>query len=367
MLVSTPVDLPELVFSPHSCQRCYSNRECMLYAAADNSENGFGLHSVKKTHGVLLDHFSGHLNKKDMDYFRKWNHLIDLEEYESKNNITKSWLENSSTREELTGKCMSSLVINDSSFIKLPLHDSTVVKSTLTIELTRSRSSKLTTPLNALKFELENRVVLSSDCTIFHASSNNVRVCEDSTTNSYQRNRKHQMNILQGVVDKIEVNSVFVRIRVNDILQIRNFISLLTERHANKGKDERSEILGDDYTCLFRLDKEESFTGVGTLRQNLVNIFTADIPSYSVPKKIPNLLEDSIISPILKNRIIRLRNLIVHLDRPQFDISAQPLFSAPVNQKRHSFAGGDFTTLAKEFSYLNSDQKAAVMKVSDQF
>ena len=45
----------------------------MLYVATDNSKNGFGLHSVKKTYGNFLDNFLGQygLLKKFQSIFNK--------------------------------------------------------------------------------------------------------------------------------------------------------------------------------------------------------------------------------------------------------------------------------------------------------
>ena len=55
-----PSALPDIHPNAGTCERCYKNRECMMYAAADRTLSNANA-AAGHRHGKLLDHFTGHL------------------------------------------------------------------------------------------------------------------------------------------------------------------------------------------------------------------------------------------------------------------------------------------------------------------
>ncbi len=81
----------------------------MTYASADMNLN-IAL-SCNSGHKRLLDHFTGHLQAADLNYFCKWDVLIDIERHASLKNVLTSWSYDSDKKETKDGKCSSSLVL----------------------------------------------------------------------------------------------------------------------------------------------------------------------------------------------------------------------------------------------------------------
>ena len=275
----------------------------------------------------MLQHFTGHLNEPEFKYYREWDRLIDLEAFVSNHNVTKAWLMSPQNREQSTGKCISSLVLSDADNQQHPLlEDDKKDKDSFIIKLERSVSSELTSPLNTLKFEIGNRVVLSSDGTSF-----------------YQMGKQNNFGTLRGSVKDIDSNCVYIRVGEADFKRMgRMKTAALNSVH-------------------FRLDKDDFTAGTGTLRQNLMNLLTSDIPPFTGKKGVTKELLSS-IHDRTKLRLPRLRRLIIHLDVPKCDDGlAKNMFSA--SRTKH-INGCNLQQLSEEFQELNTDQKAAILKVS---
>ena len=317
---STPTELPDLLHSSHSCERCYVNKECMLVAASAKNDS-----RLPRSHGALLQHFTSHLNEIELEYFRDWDRLIDLEAHTSNHNITKAWLMSSLDREIYTGKCISSLLFTSDHERNLLIENVREGdKDSLEIRLERSPHSQLSTPFNALKFDIGSRIVLSSD-----------------GTSLYQVNEKHIFSILRGTIIDLKSNCVSIRVGSIDAMRISRIIT------SNKEE------------MRFRIDKDDFTVGTGTLRQNLMNLFTSDIPPFAGKLGLTQELLSS-IHERTKTRLPWLRRLLVHLSPPTFDgIQLDSMFTPSSRRLK----GCDITNLSKEFKELNSDQKAAIEKV----
>lgn len=159
-----PTALPELSSSSSSCERCYKNRECMMYAAADAS---FTAPSSKDKHERLRQHYTRHLQGADLEYFRKWDRLIDLEKEASvKDSISKSWMFGSSEKEAADANCISSLVI-DSTTLSAANFEGSAGDGDKIVRFLRSDDSALRTPLTNLNIDEGSYVILSEDGTSF--------------------------------------------------------------------------------------------------------------------------------------------------------------------------------------------------------
>lgn len=155
-----PSALPQLQPSISSCERCYKNRKCTMYASADNNiTNGSNTAPPlgNSGHGRLLQHFTGHLTGADLEYFSKWDRLIDLERHASaKDVISKSWLFESGEKETRDGKCISSLVLDEAALSAAECDDRMALSSdsgrddNVSIRFVRSNDSAHHTPLTNL-------------------------------------------------------------------------------------------------------------------------------------------------------------------------------------------------------------------------
>jgi len=109
---------------------------------------------------------------------------------------------------------------------------------------------------------------------------------------------------------------------------------------------------GDDYV-QFRLDRDDTATGTGTLRQNLINLFTADIKPPEEHNETPQ-----------QTRLSRLRDFIIRLREPSFDRDlVKSMFSPCAKSVSCAVPGCDMMDLVVEYADMNPDQRAAVEKV----
>ncbi|KAL7430717.1 hypothetical protein ACHAXM_002466 [Skeletonema potamos] len=331
--------LPPLLSNTSSCERCYKNRECMMYTSADNACKKSSPNAPRSNlpHRRLIDHFTGHLKGTDLDYFRRWDRLIDLERHASPSDIAKSWLYDSDEKETNDGKCISSVILDETHL------SATLVKSNdcgadgdATVRFRRSSDSKMKQPITNLHFEAGTYVIIRTD----EASSSTQR----KQSGDKCRTRGRRILIFRGTVASMTETSIDVVLQQKDVIRLR-------PRNGNHS--------------MFRIDRDELSNGAGLLLQNLVNFFTLDIPPFSTealgqtPLKMKQLTQNTDSSA----RRRRLTNSIIRLEPPpRFNaVSDEDLFSEDVSFL--DVPGCDKSSLKRDFQKLNSDQKAAVLKV----
>ena len=341
-----PTALPRLQHNISTCERCYKNRECMMYESS-NMNGSSSITPGKNKHGKLLNHFTGHLQGADLNYFRKWDRLIDLERHASaKDVISKSWLFESSEKERKDGKCISSLIFDNASLLSLDIIRATNsdtsedADSDTSIRFVRSKDSPINTPLTSLSFDVGNHVIISEDGTSFTPKANN------GYHNNQHRVVKHKkMYIMKGTVLRIGEHDINIVVPKKDVGKLQ---------HSNPSNNR------------FRIDKDEHGGSVGLLLQNLVNFFTLDIPSFSA---------ESMGTPATKTKTLttnteysvrrrRLCNSIIRLEPPPrfLDVSEESLFTRDAFALDLHIPGCDLSSLRRDFVNLNSDQKGAVLK-----
>ena len=234
-----PNVLPTLNPKISECERCYKNRECMMYASSSSAS----ANQLTTGHRRLAEHFTSHLNEADLTYFRHWDRLIDLERHaSSKDKSTKSWLVKASEKEMADGDCISSLIADN---LSLSADISTALPSEerANLRFMRSEDAEIKTPLNALTFERGNFVVLSTD-TFFSRNAS-----RDSIT--------PKMHILKGFVEEVRDNEIDISVLKKDIVHVKRIVEIPSNGRAK-----------------FRLDKDQVSNGTGLLFQNLVNFLT---------------------------------------------------------------------------------------------
>jgi hypothetical protein len=291
-----------------------------MYAAA--SQNSTQQGGKIKSHRELISGFTGHLVDEEFEYFNKWDMLIDLEADASSSFIARTWLQESKDLENEFSTCVSSMVFDESqSSRKAAIDDS----SFAIIGYKRCPTSPIQTPLSKVGFGPGCRIVVGTDSTTIQSStgSHNVNNC----------GARSQMYIVRGTIHKVSETHLFILTSCDDLDRMERFL----KTSMNK-------------TATFRIDKENFPTGITTLRQNLVNLLSAD-------KKTTNAPPGSQIKP---SRLSRLREILIRLHEPNFDKSlVQSMFATNTDP----VPGCNMMDLRREFSELNRDQQLAVEKV----
>lgn len=313
-----PAALPEVLQSTFSCERCYSNRECMTYARARLISEESSV--AREGHSELMNRFTGHLLPEDLEYFARWDRLIDLEADASRSLITETWLVPSEKREEKTGKCISRLQFD----IAKSTSCTSKGGSSATLSFRRSRCSTLHSQLNFRNLSLEPgaHVVISVDRT---------------TTCTSPRTSKARMHIVRGFVDRISTDEVEIRSSVDDLYRMIKFV-------------------GSDDSMMFRIDNDDVSCGIGTLRRNLISFLTGDT------QQVDQGNQPSLMQARLKN----LRDIVIRRQAPRLRHSLTSIFSPEKcgSELPPLIPGCDLMDLAVEYAELNPDQQAAAKMVS---
>jgi DNA replication ATP-dependent helicase Dna2 len=316
--------LPSVLGSSQPCNRCYANRECMLYAAADESKNSG--QQVKKSHAKLISHFCSHLDDDDFNYFLEWDRLIDIEADATAKYIATSWLTSSLDLERSSGKTVSSLLLDDC--LTSPQLDETG-SEWFPITLTRSKDSESKSFFTNLAIESGCHVVISADFTSFPPKSN-------------PRRYRSNMHLARGIVQSVHESKIVVRVSSEDSRQLRKELEAVTMQRR---------------ILKLRIDRDDVQTGLGTTRLNLINLFTGDAKPLDQSKADPRLLRHC----TSRNRYQWLRNVLVKLHPPQFDrLLCNSMFCTT---EKCDIPGCSIEELKFEFSLLNCDQKEAVMQI----
>lgn len=325
-----PTNLPDVLQATQQCNHCYVNRECMLYASSGNKEK---LSLIKKSHAKLIAHFCGHLDQQDIQYFLDWDRLIDLEADATAKAVTALWLTPSLDLELKTGRTVSSLVL------EVPVSRGTSMGGNEDFEwvlvfLKRASDSVSKAEFSRLAVERGSHVVISYDST--------------STQTSFgeQCRRlkvvKNTMYLARGIVSSLDGERIAVKISKQHCRQLM--------QAYDKEKLRRDEL-------KLRIDTDDVQTGLGTTKQNLINLFTGDVKPFENSKADPKLSQNYFV----RNRFAKLREKIVRLDPPQYDKKKlSEIFNDNLKTK---IPGCEMKILRDEFELLNSDQKAAVKKV----
>ena len=309
----------------------------MLYAATERlSATPDSSLEIERTHKDLLSAYTSHLNQEDLAYFNDWDRLIDLEADATSHNVATAWLLESARRESDTGESVSALVfeISESS-------SSGSGESSSLIAFRRSTTSATQTPFSSLSLTPGCQVIVSTDGTSFHSAD---RPYQDRPSQLF----RHQMHVIRGSLERVEEDRILVQASKDDLDRIRRLCFRFIGIHTQSSMNCRPE-------CLFRIDKDNISMGIGTLRQNLLNLFTGD-------RLKPGTKDDSDVNPRMSGRLQWLRDIVVRLRAPEFDkSSASSLFSC--QKTSLNIPGCDLESLAFEYAEMNPDQRAAVEKV----
>jgi DNA replication ATP-dependent helicase Dna2 len=331
LLQAPPTILPSLEPNTHSCTHCYVNRECMVHAAAEmtcgQNTNNERVLNFRESHGELLSTYTGHLTQEDLAYFREWDRLIDLEADASSHSAATAWLQDSRQRETESGSSIAALIFDG-------IHPGSQDDAAyLLISFSRSPSSGMSRSFSSLGLTEGTHVIISTDATMF----------ENSKPPSNIQRFRHQHHVIRATLDQIESSKLVVRASIEDLERIQG----LVERHQRQVSPSGSKL-------AFRMDLDRMTAGVGTLRQNLTNLFVGDAIK-------PRKEEPSEYEMILKSRLPRLRDLLIKGHPPRFMEATASMFHTP--RDHIPIPGCNVQALVKEYEGFNPDQRAAVEKV----
>jgi DNA replication ATP-dependent helicase Dna2 len=190
----------------------------------------------------------------------------------------------------------------------------------------RSSAAAIHTPLTNVGFGPGCQVIVSMDCTTLDGME---------SSNRSTKVFRAQMHIVRGVIHSTTRDTLQIRASRDDLIRVQK----ITKRFGA--------------SCLFRCDRDDNAMGIGTLRQNLINLLTLDA----------NVSEDT-NSTIPRTRLSWLRDVIIRRRKPVYDVSSVKfMFSPGADAMKFRIPGCDLMDLVFEHAELNPDQRAAAEKV----
>lgn len=307
--------LPDLLTENFACKKCYSNRECFTYDATTRQ-------SPNESLSELGAAFTSHLGKEELDYFVKWDNLINFEVDAEDSQIARAWLLGSDELGSLSSSLFSLVFDVENSKPSLEINEG-YGKQDVAYFL-RAGTTSLS---NGDSISIGTRVVVSMDTTTLALSSKK----------TWRTEHRPQMHIARGDVYETSAHRIGLRVAYDDLVRLHKLASraLPTKFH-------------------FRMDRDSGATGVGTLRQNLINMLSADKKTKSEPGTTAE-----------GSHLPRLRELLLKLSPPKYedDIKSDLMFKRSlVNPVTTQIPACDLASLETEFHTLNLDQQSAVRK-----
>ncbi|GAA5899795.1 bifunctional ATP-dependent DNA helicase/ssDNA endodeoxyribonuclease DNA2 [Sporobolomyces salmoneus] len=269
--------LPPPIDEERSCRNCYVSDACMVYRRTVEAETAIS-EDEENPLQVLFDEKTGHLNEVHAKFFSKWEELIRLEEREMLKYRKEIWTMTANEREE-TGRCLANMKV-DSTYIRPKSQADKIHRFVY-----RLRRADFDAALSGTQSSQSRRTTFGG------ALSMNDPVVVSLENPSV-------LAIARGFLLSLEPDSV--------IIGLDRSLTDIPRRNQQRGDD-----------LIFRIDKDELATGMGRIRDNLLQLF-------------------------VNGGDERRRKLIVDLETPRFD--------GPVRARLIP-------------SHLNSDQHDALKKV----
>lgn len=302
--------LPPILASS-SCDNCYSLNECMTLnkLCDDGTSEKSGL--PKGTYDKITGHLTSNA-KRYKEFYSKYDDLISKEE-SSLNGMNKEiFLIDSKTRESLSGKCLSGLMIAE---LKEDISN-----KTFAFTFTRSSESPATPLMTNSQLSKNDMIIVSDEVGHYALCTGRVLDISSSSVTISTKRRLDAHNLKVKGFDRNE----------RQVLR-----SLLTS--------DKSTLPGTSNEKTYRIDRNEVQQGLALARYNVLNLF------------LPPIDEDVLKASNAENPIkrslggdLKTRELVVDDKCPKF---------VPLNEK--PLIPYD-TNLASEF---NEDQIRAIDKV----
>ncbi|KAF9010450.1 Dna2-domain-containing protein [Hymenopellis radicata] len=223
--------LPPTLDDERVCKRCYSLDTCMLYRKA--------VEGVEDTDSPIADTYAlktSHLSPVQTAFFKQWEHLIALEESDLGRFRKEIWTMRAAEREE-KGRCFSDVVID-------PEYQPPAT-------LPSSRDTKI--------HQYTYKFVRSSSFMGTASFLSGFLNVGDPVTISVEPNL---LALARGYL--LELTSTHVVLGVDHDLSLGPILSRLSAFSAPPAE------------VVFRIDRDELFSGMGRIRENLARMFYAE-------------------------------------------------------------------------------------------
>ncbi|KAH8109923.1 Dna2-domain-containing protein [Phellopilus nigrolimitatus] len=230
--------LPPTIDQERACGRCYVADACMLYRKAVE-----GIADDSSPIAELYDLKIGHLSATHLEFFRKWEHLIALEEQDLSRFRKELWTIHAREREQ-KGRCLSSMILDPT--FRLPL---------------KKPNASKTAKIHQFTYRFVRQ--------------------RHSFTGITKSGTQHQ-SLLHGHIVVGDAVTVSVMDDPRLLALVRGFVLDLTPTEIVLGVDhvlssdfirERSTRYSKDEEIVFRIDKDEMTGGMARVRDNLAQLF----------------------------------------------------------------------------------------------
>ncbi|EPQ56685.1 hypothetical protein GLOTRDRAFT_75513 [Gloeophyllum trabeum ATCC 11539] len=234
--------LPPTIDDERTCKRCYALDTCMLYRKAverveDHSSPIADIYALK----------TAHLTPTQLDFFKTWEALISLEEQDLMRFKKELWTMAAKER-ETKGRCFACMVIDTSYCPPAPIAAS-------------QKEGKI--HQHTYKFI---RKVTEEGTSLLNGHMS----CGDAVTISVEPDL---LALTRGFITELTPTEVVVG--VDHELNINNILSLCNVP-ATLSHDPFSSSSSQDNRVVFRIDRDELFSGMARIRENLAQLFYVD-------------------------------------------------------------------------------------------
>lgn len=317
--------LPPTIDSEHKCRRCYAIDGCMLFRRAVENvvepsevklEDIEGI-SAPKSGRILskrtpiadiFEQKTGHLTDVHLEFFRKWDRLLNLEEEDAVRLRREMWTMTAEQRERV-GRCFGKMRLDI-------LHESCLPEASGSMRRVVHRFVRHQDPTQSAEAGL-----LSGHITI-----------NDPVTVSIE---PHMLSVAQGFVSNLTPTCIEIGLDHSlEAAMQRALVNTNANAHI-----EPFDVASAAERIVFRIDKDELSSGMGRIRANLAALFLA-----------PGRGGD-----------VKRRELVVDLRAPRFlqPEQLQKNFSTSSDQE----PAEQIIERARADPSLNQDQKVVIDKV----
>ena len=310
---------------------------------------------------------TSNMDPADIEYFVKWERLIDLEARYCSAKSSNLWHRSGLTLEASTSRCIGDMVCIGHK-VRVGLEGDTYIYTFSRRtwagpqgSLGESSSDHMPRSLLELAVGIGDRVLITSETRVSGATgqlhpfrhinvcSGNIEVISDS---KLEVSCTKPMN-LPGVINATSGTSS-ARVQHSSLELAYEEPSLRSHASSTHAEPLRSE--GE--VVIFRIDKDNSSLNFTTMRENLMRLFTGPAENRPLPDKKFNLVP--------RQGDEQRQRLVVRLEPPRFadflgrQVEASSLFRSP---RLDTAKGCSPSELIEEYGQLNSDQREAVVRV----
>ncbi|KAF9434804.1 Tripartite DNA replication factor [Entomortierella beljakovae] len=292
------VSLPPMLKSTQVCRRCFSFSSCTVLhkLMEDGTPDTSGL-------GTVFEEATDHLNETHSEFFRKWNRLLSLEQGDVAKFQSQIWSMLLAERRS-AGNCLGNMLLMRESGVP-PISE----EGGDDLEITTSgRFAR-----HRYKFKMgaphipQSQQTLSQTLRGGHSLlSSNISVGDPIVVSSEQQ---HYALAIGHVID-MSLNEITVGLdrplygppmRLGDFnpesnQTYRGLVDIADPSRSHRNSDYYSSLERDRVT--FRIDKDEMTAGIARTRDNLVQLFRADVDGGDAKR----------------------RRLVVDMEKPEFDL-----------------------------------------------